>query len=46
MVYVRLVLPDPCQLGGSEIARRIEQAAEALLRSKVFEGALAVGNGT
>ena len=42
MVYVRLVLPDPCQFGSSEIARRIEQAAEALLRSKVFEGALAL----
>ena len=43
-IHLRLVLLDPCQLGGGEVARRVEQMRQASFLSQSFESPLSVGH--
>ena len=44
-VHLGLVILHPCQLGGGEVAGRVEQMAQALVGAQGLEGLLAVGHG-
>ena len=46
IIYLRLILLDPSQLGRGKVARRIEQMPQALSRTQVAESPLAVRHGT
>ena len=43
---LRLVLLHPCQLGGREVAWRVQQMTEALVGTEVVESLLTIGHGT
>ena len=41
-----LMFLHPCQLGGGEVAGRVEQVLQTVLLAQVVEGPFAIGNGT
>ena len=46
IIYIRLVLLDPCQFSRSKIAWRVQQMTQALVSTEILECLFAIGNGT